>query len=191
MTELERYLLQNRDAFDTLEAPTDPANNWKNIEKVIRDDGEGLSPIMNRNWHSRLKDWAVAASIGLLIGLGFAFKGWLGHNTDSAPPAITEYFPDLINHDEDALNRFVVSNDVEIGFKNLNNDYDEYIDELSVIDQLREEYLKEVAGIPDNEQLIKTLIRFYERKIKILERLNREIEKEKNDEERVFSNQRM
>ena len=90
------------------------------------------------------------------------------------------------------MNRFVASRDVQIDFENLDqSQYREFIDELNVLEELKDEYLREVAGIPSNEQLIKTLIRFYERKIKILERLNREIEKQEHDENRNIDRNRM
>ena len=63
-------------------------------------------------------------------------------------------------------------------------DYQEIFLELELLESIHQEQLADAPQFEKNDQLVKTLLKYYERKIRILERLSNEIEKKNHHEER-------
>ena len=59
------------------------------------------------------------------------------------------------------------------------------LDELKELDKVYAEYEKDLTEIGGNEQIINALLDYYEKKIRILNRLSLEIQKQKNHEDNV------
>ncbi len=94
----------------------------------------------------------------------------------TAPPAFSE--------EERQLQQLVAQKQREIGLDTLNRAT--YADLLAELDELEisvEEARSDLDGMPQRERLMETLIRYYELKIRILEQINYEINKQKYHEE--------
>ena len=184
MTELERYILQNRDQLENIEAPSGPEAVWTKVAARVN---PGQRPFTARRVERRR--WfqlAAAASIGLLIGLGMwqvLPQNWTQETR--AEPSIANFFPDLADREAE-YRKLIARKEVEIGIDQLDpREYSDIFMELELLDTFREEYLRDMAKVPSDDDLVETLLRFYERKVRILERLNNEIEK-KNHHEKKF-----
>ena len=57
--------------------------------------------------------------------------------------------------------------------------YDEILIELQELDGMYDDLKNEISNVPDAEALLETAIRFHERRLRILELLEREIEHQK------------
>ena len=82
------------------------------------------------------------------------------------------------------MQQLVAQKQREIGLDTL--DRAAYADLLRELDELEVtvgQARKDFAGMPQNERLVQTLIRYYELKIRILEQINYEINKQKYHEE--------
>ena len=62
--------------------------------------------------------------------------------------------------------------------------YEDIFSELHELESLHQEYLKDLSQYQEQELLIQTLLKYYERKLRILERLSFEIEKRQLYEKR-------
>ncbi|MBI1227043.1 MAG: hypothetical protein GC192_17560 [Bacteroidetes bacterium] len=85
--------------------------------------------------------------------------------------------------EEQELQQLVVQKQQEIGLDTL--DRATYADLLKELDELEisvAEARRDLGGIPQQERLMETLIRYYELKIRILEQINYEINKQKYHE---------
>jgi hypothetical protein len=66
-----------------------------------------------------------------------------------------------------------------------NDDFQWMIDEMKTLDEINELYRQDIGKAPDQDQLVKALIDYYEKKIKLLKKLELEItrtQKFKEDE---------
>ncbi len=78
------------------------------------------------------------------------------------------------------MQQLVAQKQREIGLDTLNRAA--YADLLSELDELEisvEEARRDLGGMPQRERLMETLLRYYELKIRILEQINYEINKQK------------
>ena len=178
MTELEKYILTNREAFDHVEVPPNKDKLWSRIQRDCSPYQRRVIPL------TTVFQWAVAASIGLLVGM------WL---VSPAPEANSRFHPVLASDIYPELESQEHYYQTIIEQKKLTLDlasssdatYQEVVQELAHIDQLLQEYLATAPQNMDRQAAIETIIRFYERKVKILERLNRVIEKKQRYHEKV------
>ena len=63
-------------------------------------------------------------------------------------------------------------------------EYQWLLDEIDYLDELNAQYRDDIDSSVDSEKLVKSLIDYYEKKIRLLERLELEINRRKNEEER-------
>ncbi len=185
MNNLERDVRSNRKAFDRIEKLNDADSLWERIRKEIPTE-ETSVPVKPVSIYRRYLQLAAAAVVGLMVGLSlWAFeenKAMVKTDRHS----ISTYFPNL-GEQEKYYQRLVAQKELEIGLKEISPvDYQDIFQELKALDELRNEYFKDLAKVPVDEQLVNTLLRFYEREIQILERLKNEIEKRNNHEERIL-----
>ncbi|MEO1257693.1 MAG: hypothetical protein AAFZ15_02820 [Bacteroidota bacterium] len=175
MDSLEKHIQENRKQMDELEfVPVDKM--WNNIapEKSIK--GE-LKIAHSSIW----KKIAIAASLVALLGWGL----WFSQKTEpTATLYLAEIAPDLAEREVE-LKRLITQKENEINFGNIDTTlYNDILSDLRTIDQNTEETMSDILKIPD-ERAVETLIRNYELKIRILENLNRQIQKNKNHEKHI------
>jgi hypothetical protein len=84
-----------------------------------------------------------------------------------------------------AFRRTIARKEAELGLDQLNRQ--QFIDIFNELDELEQIHRRQMQDLPevfDNDEWVRTLMRHYEQKLRILERLSREIDKEKQREER-------
>ena len=175
---LEKYIHDNRKEMDGLEAvPTDKI--WMNIprEKNKKKNGKKRLHHLKINQSNIWKYAAVAASILALVGWGL----WFWHPPQNTI-SIADISPELAEK-EMHLTQLISQKEKEINWENIDKKiHADILNDLKTIEQNTEQTKLDIAQFPD-EKIIETLIRNYELKIRILENLNREIEKNKYHEE--------
>ena len=171
MDPLEKHILENREKLDEMEfVPVDKM--W-----------ESISPEKNnirklKNNHSNIwKKMAIAASILALIGWGL----WFFQEREQ-PFNLADISPEFAER-ELQLQQLISQKEKEINLEKIDEVlYGDILNDLKTIDQNTEETKLDISKFPDN-RAIETLIRNYELKIRILENLNRQIQKNKYHEE--------
>jgi|GEM_PF-1248434 len=86
--------------------------------------------------------------------------------------------PPPVSEEEQQMRQLVSQKKAEIGFDQLDRAaYAELLLELDELEVTIEQARKDFGGMPQNERLVETLIRYYELKIRILEQISNEINK--------------
>lgn len=169
---LEKNISEHRKEMDELEfVPTDKM--WDNILPEINKNNN-VPTIRRMNiW----KITAIAASILALIGWGL----WFFHENETGVN-LAEISPELAER-EVQLQQLISKKEKELNFENIDKIlYSDILNDIKTIDQNTEQTKSDISKFPD-ERAIETLIRNYELKIRILENLNRQIQKNKYHEE--------
>ena len=184
LNELEQFLLDNRSKLDEVES-IDTEKIWNNIS-VEKESEQSPSPTsgwtlrMGRYWK-----WSIAAS--LAIALSFFFILSPEKKVDNSYQQNYYSLASLseeLGQQEASFKRRIAQKEEEIGLDELDKKaYQEIFMELKLLDEMYNTFASDIPEF-NNDQLVETLIKYYERKIRILERLSKEIEKKKHHENR-------
>lgn len=169
--DLEQFVGAQRPAFDQLEQLDEEAL-WQRIQpQTPTYQDKGWSIQLGSYWK-----WSIAASIALLITIGF----YLGQqNGRSSQVSLASYAPELLLEAE-AYQQLIHQKEEDLKLSEINRQcYQEIFEELSLLEELHQEMMNELPAFSDQEKLIQSLKKYYERKLFLLEQLNREIEKHK------------
>lgn len=170
MKDLEKHIRENRAGLDTEKVP---GSSWKVIEQRT-----GLKK--KAAWADYLKI-AAGISIGLLIGLLLYQQDTNIEHLYSLGDIAPEYA-----RVEDEYQETVEELYQKIDFQNLDSaEYQWLLEEIDYIDELNVELRKDIDSNVNSEKLVKSLIDHYEKKIRLLERLELEINREKYEEDRT------
>lgn len=176
MNELEKYILKNRQALDDIEMP-DIDKMWLHIEKS---SVEAKKHIKKGGLIIALRKLAIAASF-MLIG-GVAVWLYLPTSVDTPSSQLANFYPELIDVEQN-YRKAIALKEANIPFDSL--DYFLFTDilkELERLEDTHQETLKDMPKYAQNDRLVDALMRYYERKIQILERISNEYQKNKNHE---------
>ena len=168
MEEFEKYIHENRDALDRIEKPPVEAI-WKGVQSE-------LQPAKKRNipW-----GWAVAAALAIVMLVGW----WSRGQQEDTPFRV---YDQELARTERAFQQEIEAKMASLDFSKLDqNEYGELLDQLEELDVMHAQIEKDFRDHPQKEQMARTLIRYYELKIKILERISNAIEKSTNHEKRI------
>ncbi len=174
---IEKYINKNRDEFDQVVHP--PRDRmW---EAISSEQGKThpWKIQLGRNWR-----WSIAAAILLALSVGW----WVQRQPQPPEPGLqnlAHYFPELA--DEEARYQALISNqETMLEIDKLDKTlYRDIFNELKELEKIHRDYLADVPAYQEQELLVRTLIKYYERKLRILERLSYEIEKQKIHENRT------
>ena len=163
----EEMTNQRRKEFDNVESvPTDLI--WHGIQDNMRRN-------KTRRIYLRL---SAAASIIVLIGAFTIFNATRTSNVVNQTIMSAEF-----NAEENKYYRLANNKMNEINYSELDKEeYGEIMAELAELDSMYNDIKNELASLPDAEKAIQTAIRFHERKLQILELLEKEIENRKREE---------
>ena len=170
---LEEFSKANRSAFDELEA-VDKVGLWNAIQSEL--PGK-LRPISG--WRLEMGTywkWSAAACIAFAILFGVYYNTSQNQNSTVADIAI--FYPDL-KPTQVRYQRMIAQK--EAGLKLSEIDQEEYADifyELKILDEIYAELLVELPSFSDQEKVKEILLRYYERKLKTLEILSKEIQRQ-------------
>lgn len=176
MTDFEKYVLQNRDELDRIEQPrTDML--WSKLRHDL-----GHEPKL-RTWN-RVQVLAVAAVIIVLIGMGIVIGLHLQEkDTPTYNFAISS--PDLARQ-EAQYQQLVREKMDEIQYDTINQrNFQSIFEELQTLEELHQQVINDLPRYGENDQLERTVIKYYELKIRILERLEKELNKQQHHERRI------
>ncbi len=157
-----------------------PRKDFDNIEHVPSDlIWHGIQDNIRRKNVRRLYvRLSIAASILVLVG---AFVVLSLNNTTNT--TIQAAMPPEFSQEENKYYQLADHKMNEINFTDLDkSEYGEILSELSELDSMYNDLKSELATIPDAEKAIQTAIKFHERRLHILELLEKEIENRKRDE---------
>ena len=167
------------------------------FEKYIRNFRQDLDvdePDMEIIWegvqqelsHQRSKRWlwTVAATVALLIGAGlFLFSGQENSKL-SYPNVVAQLAPSLAAEEEKFL-LMIAEKEELLSLDQLDRgSYREIFSELDLLEKIRKESYSDIDEFGQKDQLIKALMKYYERKLRLLEILSNEIEKREYNEKR-------
>ncbi|GAB5551629.1 MAG: hypothetical protein Sapg2KO_12200 [Saprospiraceae bacterium] len=174
---LEQFAKANRDAFDELEA-IDEKRLWQGIQS------EPLSKIRPiSGWKMELGTywkWSAAAciAIAVLFGINYATS----NQSESLTPSIATIYPDL-RPTQVRYQQFIKQKEAEINLPQIDKDaYTDIFYELKILDEIYAELLAELPTFSDQEKVKEILLRYYERKLKTLEILSKEIKRKEKQE---------
>ena len=172
MDNLEKYLHEKRDEIDRTEAVPEEAM-WEAISSKIE-----TAPAVAK----RVRLWqrlAIAASVAALAGWGIL----LLKPEPAKPVSIADISPKMAE-EEVQLQQLISQKEKEINWEELDKSlFQDIVKDLQAIDENSEQIKSDISSFPDNGRAVETLLRQYELKIRILENLKREIEKNKSYEE--------
>lgn len=165
---IDKYIRENRDSFDDIDTVPSHAI-WIGVTHKIR----------MRSRRRVFIRYAVAASVLCAITAPFLFN----LNNTIIQDDINAATP-LILTQEKQYYKLAADKKNELGFNNLDpNIYGEIFSELDLLDSMYLDLKAEIVNSPDAERAIETAIRFHERRLHILELLEKEIENQKRFEE--------
>ncbi len=170
----EKHIRDHRDELDRIEKP-DANNIWDGIQKGMQPEPPPKQP----NWYRRLLWGAIILALGWSIGYFLQPKAEVEPEVEAieAPRALLEQeqnYQLMVRQKMEALNFEAIDRE----------EYKEIFDELELLEHIQLESRNDIPSHGYQEKLIQTLMRYYERKIRILEILSKEIEKKEHHEKR-------
>lgn len=186
MDPLEEFILDNREELDRVEEIEQEAI-WQRIAggveqkttlSVVEKKASPWQISIGRNWLI-----TMAATLALCIGVGL----WFIKGTDTATSPqipLAEFSPELAEEQARYM-ALINQKKAEIGFDQVDRKaFQEVFEELKHLEDIHGEYLNDLPSYLAKGEVIHTLTKYYERKIRILERLSREMEKHYQQEKR-------
>lgn len=193
MDNFEKYIKENRAEMDDLDnVPI--AGMWAKINGEADNSAADNLRVEAKAQQRKirvLRGWVMglAASLLVLIVAGIALwpastieESQLRHFDNplaqiSAEMAETEQnFKRMIAHKEQEINTQSIDKQL----------FAEIFEELELLEKIHLEYQQDIPEFQEKEQLIRTLTRYYEQKIRILERLSREIEQQNHYQKKNY-----
>ena len=186
MDQLEKYIKDHQTELDQIEA-VDANALWERIqqpEATIR----SLPASPRSGWQLQVgRNWLMMAAATALLLIGVSI--WMVQPNETNPMtsanlSVEDYYPDIAE-EESAFRRTIARKEAELDFHQLNRQ--QFVDIFNELDELEKIHRRQMQDLPevfDNEEWVSTLMRYYEQKLRILERLSREIDKEEQREER-------
>ncbi|HKK75150.1 MAG TPA: hypothetical protein VJ953_08770 [Saprospiraceae bacterium] len=172
--DFEQYVREQRQAFNRLEQ-VDETALWQQIQPAVQTgSAKGWMIELGTYWK-----WSIAASIAVLLVSVF----YLGQRSAKHPVAkLADYAPTLKQEAESYQQR-ITQKETTLQVSQLNQAaYQDVFDELAILDSMHQEMLQELPAFSDQQRLIQNLKKYYERKLFLLEKLSREIEKQKKQD---------
>lgn len=185
MNPLEEFILDNRDGLDRIE-PIQEEKLWKKIEGEISTDSVlKITHKSSNPWQISVgRNWLMlAAGLALAIGVGLF---WINTSDTTSSPSLelADFSPELAK-EQARYAALVKAKESELEIDKLDRKvFQEVFQELETWEMIYQEYLKDLPTYQAKEEVVHTLSKYYERKIRILERLSREMEKHYQQEKR-------
>jgi len=169
---LEQFIQNNREAFDNCKAP---AGLWDKIDKLIGEEiihsSEANEVVFKfkKSSISKLKMWAIAASMVLLIGYTSIF--YLNNKSDSTEQIVADVAPQygdkmvqytsLIEIKREEIKQIETNDPVM---------YKEFATEIEKLNQDYQNLQTELSQTPNQEDLVKAMVQNLQVQLDILNR---------------------
>ncbi|NET33629.1 MAG: hypothetical protein F6K19_16660 [Cyanothece sp. SIO1E1] len=185
MDPLEDFILENREDLDRIE-PIQEEALWNRISKALPEESK-LNIVKQKPnpWQISIgRNWLMlAAGIALAIGVGLF---WIASDREASvsDTQLAQFSPELAEEQARYI-ALVKAKEDELGIDELDREiFQEVFQELETWEEIYREYLTDLPTYQAKEEVVHTLSKYYERKIRILERLSREMEKYYQQEKR-------
>jgi len=187
MDQLEKYIRTHQEELDKVES-VDADGLWDSIQarksavhRLPNKPTSGWQFKIGRNWR-----WSAAAAVVLIVGITawFRLPPTPSNQLTATTLSIKDYYPELAE-EEMNFRRTIAQKEAELVIGKL--DRQQFLDVFNELDELEVIHRQQLQDLPevfDNEEWVRTLMRYYEQKIRILERLSREIDKRERQEGR-------
>jgi hypothetical protein len=178
---LEQFIQNNREAFDNCETPT---GLWDKIDKSLgkemihNSEPDEIIIKFKKSSISKLKIWAMAASLILLIGYISVF--YLNNKSDSTEQIVAEVAPQY--GDKMVQYTSLIESKREEIKQIENHDpvmYQEFATEIEKLNQDYQNLQIELSQTPNQEDLVKAMVQNLQVQLDILNRQLKIIEKVK------------
>jgi len=168
-TNFEKHMEKIRTSLDT-DTPDDELI-WKGIEKEI----------VKKPNYRRMYYWSLAAIFVLLFGIGYLLVNNLrDQNMQNQYYSLGNISAELGKQQQYYLT-VIASKQEQIDNAKVNKSELEYLyKNLELIAILEKQFMDDLKEMPNNDRIINSIIRNYERKIEILERILRETKKKEH-----------
>lgn len=169
---LEQFIQNNREAFDNCKAPS---GLWDKIDKLIGEEiihnSEANEVVFKfkKSSISKLKIWAIAASMVLLIGYISIF--YLNNKSDSTEQIIADIAPQYGDKMVQYTSLIVIKRE-EIKQIKTNDPvmYKEFATEIEKLNQDYQNLQTELSQTPNQEDLVKAMVQNLQVQLDILNR---------------------
>lgn len=168
----DEYLKKNRNLLDVDEPDDDLI--W-----------QGISGKLEKK-KSFFSFWKVAAAVLILLTGAYFISRKAQPVQESVSVTLASISPELATQEKSFF--LIIDQKLkELEEREINKEaYASFFEELEILDELNAEYLEDLNTGPVSPRLISALLRYYEQKIRILEQLLMEIEKNKYHESKVI-----
>ena len=159
--DFEKYVEGHRNEFDVDE----PRNLWGGIQ----------AEMLRKKYQNKLNAWRIAASVAILFAVShLGFDVAMRNMQPSATPQNTGAFASLeVQYEEEVENL-----EKEVKQKGLNkHEYATLFEQLAYIDKIENEYRADIPLGNNKEKIAEILVDTYEKKIRLLERLLEEADR--------------
>ena len=188
MDQLEKYIRENQEALDRIE-PVDADALWERLQKPQTKLRAIRPERRSGGWQLQIgRNWILTAAATVLLLVGVSVWTFVqddpASSREMAAVRIQDYYPELAD-EETAFRRTIARKEAELGISEL--DRQQFVDifhELDELEKIHREQLQDLPEVFDNEEWVRTLMQYYEQKLRILEHLSREIDKQEQLEER-------
>ena len=144
---------------------------------------EGIKAGISQKHKKRVKLYWRAAAILLILISGSVMLSKLGDSQNSQGDLSLADISSDLAADQEMFQVLINAKYNEIKTYNVKlKDYPDFVDELERLEELNREFLADLQTEPANQRLIEALLNYYHQKIRILEKLLMEIEKNKSYE---------
>lgn len=180
--DFEKHIKSQRAKLDQIEQ-ADELLIWQGVQQSLKKQEPP-----KRLWSYRR--FAAAASILFLFGYGLAYLTFPSPEK-TTPMHLTKLVPEL-EKEENRYIQLITEKEKAIQLDRVDSTkYADIFNDLALLESIHREYRKDIPQVGPKEQLIQTLVKYYEQKIRILERLSREIEINENYHEKNRQEQRI
>ena len=171
--DIEQQLRDKKDDLDLEQVPTEV---WSNVQ---------------RGWNAREEKtisfslwWKVAAVILLTTSIALFVRNHSLKNQIKELATLGDISPEY----RDVENAYLTEinhlmSQMDMGNLQNNHDYGWMMDELRALEEINLEYRSDIGKSVNNDRLVDALIDYYEKKIRLLKKLELEINRQQNEEE--------
>jgi hypothetical protein len=170
MENLERFILDNREAFDT---ETPDLKVWAELDKQL--NSKQAKVVSLSAWLPKMR---LAASVALLVATGISIGFYLKSNTKT--PSLADVSPEHAEMEQ--FYQKEIEKKERLLLQVANHEAPDVKQDLQAIDQVMLELREELTNAPkgSREHIIKSMIESYKNKVDILERVLQERENYSN-----------
>lgn len=185
MNRFEKHIRDKRKELDEVESPETDAL-WQGIQDKLAKP-ESKQKVRQLTISHRRLWWTVgiAASLAFVLGIGLTLWHTGSRNSFNTNTPLAYISEDLAPM-EQGFQQTIQAQYASLNLDSINQkDYKDIFFELQQLEKAHNEYIKDIPAFKDKDQLVKVLIKYYELKIRILKRLNREIERKEYYERKI------